>query len=248
MQWQHSVVKVLSRELTCNTNQQTYAPSAETAKPVIDAPTIPSAKLSTKTFDSAKVGEKVELAISVKEISLPPTPLTEILAEPAATITSQENLASDVAVNMLDVIQGYGQHLKTETETSEQQGSWAGKAKFLPKVEIYVNAGQLIKRILPAFPWTSINRVDNVTRALPDLSEELALARLDNLCQNIRKVYQHSAEVNIATDGLAVNDLVGISDDDTWEYSVALMSMAASKGYTSIKLVCVMDLLYITPK
>lgn len=38
-------------------------------------------------------------------------------------------------------------------------------------------------------------------------------------------------------------DLVGISDEDTYDYSAALMSMALQKGFSNIKLVRVMDLL-----
>ena len=41
-------------------------------------------------------------------------------------------------------------------------------------------------------------------------------------------------------------DLVGISDEDTWEYSAALMDLAASKGFRNIKLVRIMDLLGLT--
>ena len=41
-------------------------------------------------------------------------------------------------------------------------------------------------------------------------------------------------------------DLVGITDEDTWEYSAALMDMVARKGYHGIKLVRVMDLLGMT--
>jgi len=37
--------------------------------------------------------------------------------------------------------------------------------------------------------------------------------------------------------------VVGISDDETWEYSVALMALAANKGFTQVKLVRVMDML-----
>ena len=40
--------------------------------------------------------------------------------------------------------------------------------------------------------------------------------------------------------------MVGISDDDTWEYSVSLMDMAAKKGFTGIKLLRVMDFLGYT--
>lgn len=38
-------------------------------------------------------------------------------------------------------------------------------------------------------------------------------------------------------------DLVCISDEETYDYSVALMSMAVKKGFSSIKFVRVMDLL-----
>ena len=45
---------------------------------------------------------------------------------------------------------------------------------------------------------------------------------------------------------LSNTDIVGISDEDTWEYSVALMKLAADKGFHHIKLVRVMDLLGMT--
>lgn len=47
-----------------------------------------------------------------------------------------------------------------------------------------------------------INRVDKVIGHLPDLGEELALARLNSLCKDIEKIYPQGAEVTIATDGL----------------------------------------------
>ena len=50
-----------------------------------------------------------------------------------------------------------------------------------------------------------INLVDKVTGKLPDLGEELAMARLHSLCVDIAAVYQHGAEVTIATDGLVFN-------------------------------------------
>lgn len=41
-------------------------------------------------------------------------------------------------------------------------------------------------------------------------------------------------------------DLVGISDEDTWENSAAFMDLAAGKGFQNIKLVRIMDLLGLT--
>ena len=39
---------------------------------------------------------------------------------------------------------------------------------------------------------------------------------------------------------------MGITDEDTWEYSRALMDLVAQKGYHGIKMVRVMDLLGMT--
>jgi pyoverdine/dityrosine biosynthesis protein Dit1 len=42
--------------------------------------------------------------------------------------------------------------------------------------------------------------------------------------------------------------VVGISDNDTWDYSVALLDMAAKKGFTGIKMMRVMDFLGFTDR
>lgn len=78
---------------------------------------------------------------------------------------------------------------------------------FHGRVEEYVKKGESVKMIIPAFPWKSINRTDKVTGVLPDLGEDLALGRLNDLCVEIRKVYAHGAEVHIATDGLVFNGM-----------------------------------------
>ena len=62
--------------------------------------------------------------------------------------------------------------------------------------------------------FVQINRVDKVVGKLPDLGEELALARLHSLCEDIAAVYQHGAEITIATDGLVFNGEHANSDID----------------------------------
>ncbi|KAK4233577.1 pyoverdine dityrosine biosynthesis [Achaetomium macrosporum] len=148
-----------------------------------------------------------------------------------------------VAHRIMDVLETYGRHTQSGGGDDHK---WLGRDKFFPRVEQYVRRQQPVKMILPSFPWKSVNRVDKVIGALPDLGEELALARLNAICVDIGKIYPRGAEIHIATDGLAFNDVVGISDEDTWEYSVALMDMAAKKGFTGIKLLRVMDFLGYT--
>ncbi|KAK1570248.1 pyoverdine/dityrosine biosynthesis protein [Colletotrichum navitas] len=154
-----------------------------------------------------------------------------------------DQTTEQVAHKVLDVLEVFGRHIIPEGQENHE---WLGRKMFHPRVEEYIKKNESVKMIIPAFPWKSINRTDKVTGALPDLGEELALARLNDLCVEIGKVYTHGAEVHIATDGLVFNDVVGISDDETWEYGAALMDMAAQKGYTGIKLLRVMDFLGLT--
>ena len=62
--------------------------------------------------------------------------------------------------------------------------------------------------------FVQINLVDKVIGKLPDLGEELAMARLHSMCVDIAAVYQHGAEVTIATDGLVFNGEHANSDVD----------------------------------
>ncbi|KAH6873788.1 Pyoverdine/dityrosine biosynthesis protein-domain-containing protein [Thelonectria olida] len=192
-----------------------------------------------------------EATVPENKESVPTVPSNNTIDAQPGEVTSQASVIHvspqlraphDIAHRILDVLQAYGRHI----ESDEGKHEWLGREKFFPRVAQYVNSQQPIRMILPSFPWKSINRVDKVTSALPDLGEELALARLNSLCVDIGKVYKHGAEIHIATDGLVFNDLVGISDDDTWEYSVALMEMAAKKSFTGIKLLRVMDFLGYT--
>ncbi|KAI1749747.1 Pyoverdine/dityrosine biosynthesis protein-domain-containing protein [Xylaria castorea] len=159
-----------------------------------------------------------------------PTPLQEL-----------EQLASDI----LDVIQRYGQHVPCN-DGSNHTGGWLGKPLFMGKVQAQLEKGQAVRLILPAFPWKSVNRVEKVTGILPDLGEELALHRLNHMCEDIKAVYPLGGQVYIATDGLVFDDVVGITDEETWAYGEALLDMARDHGLENIKLVRVMDLLGYT--
>ncbi|KAF2850861.1 hypothetical protein T440DRAFT_395914 [Plenodomus tracheiphilus IPT5] len=153
-----------------------------------------------------------------------------------------EQLASDV----LDVIQRYGQHIAPK-DGEQHQVEWIGKPMFMAKVMSQLEKGEAVKMILPAFPWKSINKVDKVTGVLPDLGEELALARLNQMCEDIRAVYPMGGQVWLATDGLVFDDIVGIPDHETWAYSEYLVQITRDRGYDhNIRLLRVMDILGYT--
>lgn len=77
---------------------------------------------------------------------------------------------------------------------------------FENSIRSLIQNKQPIHLILPAFPFKSPNRVDKVLGSLPDMGEEIALARLDGLCAQINDVYPGTS-LTILSDGLVYNGM-----------------------------------------
>jgi pyoverdine/dityrosine biosynthesis protein Dit1 len=125
----------------------------------------------------------------------------------AVCVTSTELFTADdelkhtstaLATTILKIIERYGLNY-------EREGKWDGFGTFLPVVVGQVSRGESIKMLLPGFPFKSPNTRDKVLGVLPDLGEELALNHLNGLCENIKAIYEHGAEVHITSDGLVYN-------------------------------------------
>ncbi|MCJ1378565.1 hypothetical protein MMC17_001664 [Xylographa soralifera] len=162
-------------------------------------------------------------------INLPLQPKSEKLEKPE----------SSPALQVLDILERYGHN----TNRSEQR--WLGKFDFMLAIQGYVDAGKPVRMILPAFPFKSPNKVDKVLSALPDLGEELALAHLNGLCETITEVYKPGAEITILSDGLVYSDILGVPDEEVWEYGESLREMAVSKGLQNIRFARIGDVLGI---
>lgn len=147
------------------------------------------------------------------EVSLPTTPEQSLPSTPdvyspsiSSTLTSDDsfNLSERpfgrLALQILDIIARYGHN-----NGSGSGVNWTGKNKFLPLVERSIEHSAPIKMVLPAFPCKSINKVDKVLGTLPDLGEELAFMHLNGMCESIVEIYEHGAEIVVASDGLVYN-------------------------------------------
>ncbi|KAJ5207114.1 hypothetical protein N7491_002254 [Penicillium cf. griseofulvum] len=139
------------------------------------------------------------------------------------------------ADEVMSIVERYGSHERTTAG-----GEWLGRSSFMPRVQTHIAANRAIPMVLPAFPMKSNNRMDKVLGALPDLGDELGLARLVNLCQDIKAVYPPGAVVVIVTDGICYN---GISDEEVWEYGNRLRKIALEKGYACIQFHRIMNML-----
>lgn len=157
--------------------------------------------------------------------------------EPARVLKSD----ADVTSRIMTIIQSYGQN--------EENGSgdiWLGRFRFEPRVRKAVDKGVPIPLVLPAFPWKSVNKPEKVLGAVPDLGEVLGLGRLNNLCEDIQEIYPPGARVTITSDGLVYNDLLGISDEEVFEYGLALRRIPDEMGYKNIDFIRIMNLLGMT--
>lgn len=142
-----------------------------------------------KTFWMSETKAKEIGAVQITSIELPavtPEATQEVDASHDAT-----------AVKILRIIEKYGLNY-------ERTGTWEGFNSFLPIVKGQVERGESVKMLLPGFPFKSPAQ-DKVLGALPDFGEELALKHLNGLCENIKAVYDHGAEIHITSDGLVYN-------------------------------------------
>lgn len=205
----------------------------------------PPATPNNGNVDGADTPPVFELNIDEKE-KLPVVEIREVEITPPSTPLPAAKDLDQLASDILDIIQRYGQHLAPTDGDGNHSNVWLGKPLFMGKVRAQLEKEQAVHIILPAFPWKSVNKVDKVTGILPDLGEELALYRLNQMCEDIKTVYPLGGLVFIATDGLVFDDVVGIPDEDTWAYGEGLIKLARAHGLHNIRLRRVMDILGYT--
>ena len=70
-----------------------------------------------------------------------------------------------------------------------------------------IASGDVLHFVLPAFPFKSPNNIDKVLGTLPDLAEEIALARLEGLCADIERRLQRTTTLSIVSDGIVYNGM-----------------------------------------
>ena len=111
----------------------------------------------------------------------------------------------------------------------------------LPLVRRFVGAGLPVHFVLPAFPAKSPN-LEKVLGKCPDKAEELSLAFLDRLCEEIRAIYPPAARITICSDGMVFSDLVGVTDADVTNYGREIAAMIDRLGFTSLETFHMQDL------
>lgn len=109
-----------------------------------------------------------------------------------------------LASKILDIIFRYRLH-RTDLLDPSTNDEVEGRLSFTSQIYKFVKAHKPIRMCLPAFPFKSPNSTSKVLGRLPDKGEEIALSRLNGLCQAIQDVYEPGAALVIISDGLVYN-------------------------------------------
>ena len=195
----------------------------------LDSP-LPTSAAGSPRGSSVSLGSDDVPSLTSASAQLPPA-----VSSPAPPTKAS---STEMPSRILAIIESYGHNEKNADGTA-----WLGRSKFETIVRNRVDANAPIDMVLPAFPWKSVNKVEKVLGALPDLGEELALARLQSLCLDIGAIYPPGAFVTITSDGLVYCDLVGIHEEEVYEYGKALRNMAVEKGFDRLKFIRIINLL-----
>ncbi|KAM0351065.1 hypothetical protein ACHAPU_002846 [Fusarium lateritium] len=219
--------------------------ATNTTKVSLDAASVPESDfLGLQTPAVAIATSDVSLDDTMSTRSSSSSVPTDVTGPPITEDSVEdpsEAQVSEISNRILDIILEYS--LNKFNNTAELHN--AGRPKFLAVISRFVRARQRVDMCLPAFPFKSANKVEKVLGTLPDKAEELALARLNSMCTTIGQFYEPGAELTIISDGLVYNDLLGISDQETWRYGLALRAMAERKAFSHLGFSRLQDLVAV---
>jgi hypothetical protein len=115
-----------------------------------------------------------------------------------------ENSISLISTKILEIIFDYALNKFDDCRDRLE----AGRTKFISVLNNFVRRDARVDMCLPAFPFKSANKVYKAFGFLPDKAEEIAMARLHDMCRRIEEIYSPGAQLVIVSDGLVYNGLL----------------------------------------
>jgi pyoverdine/dityrosine biosynthesis protein Dit1/AcrR family transcriptional regulator len=172
---------------------------------------------------------------------LPLLPFIKDLEDWSADLLNEKYLQqNDIAANILKNVFQHRKYIIPENKSPNLESS--GFEKHLPRVEVFIKRNEPVHFILPAFPAKSPN-LKKVLGIYPDLSEEVALVTLNNICKEIASVYGPGARITICSDGRIFAGLVGVTDEQVTAYVTEIKKMIVDLKLENLDIINLEDLL-----
>ena len=116
------------------------------------------------------------------------------------------------------------------------------KPKILDAVGRFVAKQEPVNMVVPAYPFKSPNRESKVLGPDPDLGESMTLQHFNSIGARIQQIYPPGGHVTIVSDGPCYNDLLGISDEEVFDYAKGLHRIARSLGLKHLRFTNIFEL------
>lgn len=114
---------------------------------------------------------------------------------------------SESAINeILAILQRFSQY----EQQPRPDHPAAYESLITTKVAMFRTAEKPLLLLLPAFPWKNPN-TDKVLSGNPDFGEELGLARLNHLCEELANVHPYGTQLTLVADGPVYNGKVTLA-------------------------------------
>lgn len=162
---------------------------------------VPSNESSPTLYEAELSDNSVE-SLPISSIASSYEVLPNNVSDPG--IFNDEDISGTlISSNILEIIFDYALNKFDDCRDRLE----VGRPKFISVLNRFVKVGDRIDMCLPAFPFKSANKVNKALGFLPDKAEEIALARLNDMCRRIEEIYAPGARVVIVSDGLVYNGM-----------------------------------------
>ena len=107
--------------------------------------------------------------------------------------------------------------------------------KMLDTLRSFVAKQDPINMVVPAYPFKSPNHESKVLGPDPDVGERMSLQHLNSIGARIQQIYAPGGHVTVVSDGLCYNDLLGVSDEEVFDYAKGLHHITEVLGLRHLK-------------
>ena len=163
--------------------------------------------------------------------------VTKILSSEASSLTTQtttnEALVKDIAEIVASYrISGPGDRYEDVLEP-----------KMLHTLRSFVAKQEPVNMVVPAYPFKSPNHESKVLGPDPDVGERMSLQHLNSIGARIQQIYAPGGHVTIVSDGLCYNDLMGVSDEEVFNYANGLQRITDALGLRHLRFTDLFELI-----
>lgn len=154
----------------------------------------------------------------------------------ASELAIRTTVNETIAEQIIDIIASY--RIRRHGDGYED----GMKPKMLETVGSFVAKQEPINMVVPAYPFKSPNRELKVLGPDPDLGESMTLQHFNSIGARIQQIYPPGGYVTVVSDGPCYNDLLGISDEEVFDYARGLHRIVRSLELKHVRFTDIFEL------